>query len=119
MQRIENAKKEVINVKKFNKSDSVKEFFNDTTFEDYYSDSDFKNAFDTISDHLDQDKELYYAYQSNIAMAFVDTFHNHRDDIMIDVRFQNYHIPDERLLVIANEAAKNFLNLMINGKPKS
>lgn len=101
-------------MKKFNKSDSAKEFFNDTSFEDYYSDEDFKNAFDTLSDHIAQDKELYYAYQSNIAMAFVDAFHNMQDDILIDVRFHNYHITNDRLLAIANEGAKNFLNLMLN-----
>lgn len=52
---------------------------------------------------LKKDKGLYYGYQSNIAMAFYD-------------EAKGQGIPQVKLHKIANNAAKNFLNLLIRGK---
>lgn len=57
---------------------------------------------------LKEDKELYYAYQANIAMAFQDEFWrtctSHEHLALMD---------KETLHGIANQAAKNFLDLLI------
>ena len=60
----------------------------------------FPIAFKIFASTLKKDKELYYAYQSNIAMAFQDA-----------VTGAGYRFPD--LHKLANDAAKNFLNLLI------
>ena len=51
---------------------------------------------------LKKDEDLYYGWQSNIAMAFYD-------------KARNQGIPNGKLHKIANDAAKNFLNLLIRG----
>ena len=56
---------------------------------------------------LAEDKELYYAYQANIAMAFMDTY-----DQAIMKKGGKYLNRAERHEV-ANDAAKHFLNLLI------
>ena len=56
---------------------------------------------------LTNDKELYYAYQSNIAMSFMDAY-----DQRIMKKGKRYLNRTERHEV-ANEAAKHFLNLLI------
>ncbi|MCP4651589.1 MAG: hypothetical protein GY853_16125 [PVC group bacterium] len=61
---------------------------------------EFKDVYDRFVGTLHEDKELYYAYQSNIAMSFVD-----------ELRRQGYKLPDEHK--IANNAAKQFLDLLI------
>ncbi len=52
---------------------------------------------------LRTDKELYFAYQSNIAMAFYDEYRRN------EKKYKNHQ--DIRL--IANNAAKYFLDLLI------
>ena len=52
---------------------------------------------------LKEDKELYYAYQSNIAMAFYDEYRR------CEKKYKNI----EDIHRIANNAAKNFLDLLI------
>ena len=49
---------------------------------------------------LKKDKGFYYAYQSNIAMAFYDVA-------------VGKGIPNKKLHEIANDAAKNFLDVFI------
>lgn len=56
---------------------------------------------------LKEDYELYYAYQANIAMSFVDECHRFKK------RTGNKYLNQEDLHEIANTAAKNFLNLLI------
>ena len=63
----------------------------------------FVNAFKVFAKELRKDKELYYSYQSNIAMAFND-----------EVRRKNHkYLSNEKLHEVSNTAAKNFLNLLI------
>jgi len=52
---------------------------------------------------LREDKELYYGYQSNIAMAFYDEYRRN------DKKYKNL----QDIHLIANNAAKNFLDLLI------
>ena len=56
-----------------------------------------------LVENLKNDKELYYSYQSNIAMAFQDEFARCKK------RYKN--ISD--IHTISNNAAKNFLDLLI------
>jgi len=65
---------------------------------------DIKNEVQVVTNAIKNDPELYYAYQASIAMAFKDEWSNHNND------------PSMRLLVheVANQAAKNFLDLWIN-----
>lgn len=65
-------------------------------------------AFDEVFKKIREDKELYYAYQSNIAMAFKDEYHRARKD--------KAYIGSIAIHEIANKAAKNFLNLLIEPK---
>lgn len=71
-------------------------------------------AVDTLCKALRSDESFYYAYQANIAMAFKDEFwrniHSHADLDLMDV---------ETLHIIANQAAKNFLDLLIKDKPST
>ena len=59
---------------------------------------------DELIKNLKEDEDLYYAYQSNIAMAFKDEYDRN------DKKYKNRTDVHE----IANNAAKNFLNLLIN-----
>ena len=59
-----------------------------------------KNAVNKLRKSLKEDDELYYGYQSNIAMAFYDE--------AIDKG-----ISRKKLHEISNNAAKNFINLLI------
>lgn len=61
---------------------------------------EFADAFNRWSEELRKDKELYYAYQSSIAMSFKDALAN------AGINFPQLHD-------LANDAAKNFLNLLI------
>jgi hypothetical protein len=76
--------------------------------------NDVGHAVKTLAKALAEDKSersLYYAYQSNIAMAFKDHFAQHSD-----VKAQNIVISklsSEALHEIANDAAKYFLNQLI------
>lgn len=62
----------------------------------------FQDSFKHFQKSLRTDKELYYAYQANIAMAFVD-----------ENRRQGSRDSYKRVHCVANEAAKNFLNALI------
>jgi hypothetical protein len=56
---------------------------------------------------LSEDKEYYYGWQSNIAMAFKDEYHKQKA--------LGYTIEDKNIHEIANAAAVRFLDiLMIN-----
>lgn len=67
-----------------------------------------KQATDRLFEELRKDKDLYYAYQANIAMAFKDEFHRHAGP-----PGEMVHVNSDELHVIANQAAKNFLDLLI------
>lgn len=58
---------------------------------------------------LSEDRDLYYAYQSNIAMSFVDEVSRSMST--------NYPGFDASIRRIANRAAKDFLNIFIGGEP--
>jgi len=64
---------------------------------------DIKKEFDVVAKALREDESFYYGWQSNIAMAFVDVLTN-----------AGYDFPDRNIL--ANRAAKNFLDLLIKEK---
>jgi len=64
-------------------------------------------AVKTLSKELKKDKDLYYAYQANIAMQFKDEYSRRRKE-------KNYdYINNEDIHKIANDAAKSFLDLLI------
>lgn len=67
----------------------------------------FENAINAFANTLRKDGEMYYAYQSNIAMAFVD-----------ESRRQNSRDSYKKLHKVANQAAKNFLDLLISKTPE-
>lgn len=60
----------------------------------------FPIALNVFASTLKKDRELYYTYQNNIAMAFQDA-----------VTGAGYRFPD--LHKLANDGAKDFLNLLI------
>jgi len=62
-----------------------------------------KEAVSVLSKALKEDNDYYYGWQSNIAMAFKDEYNRNR---------KNYMNSDD-IHKVANEAAKNFLNLLI------
>lgn len=53
------------------------------------------------------DEELYYVWQSNIAMAFKDSYYHYKQEN------DKQYINNKDMYLIANDAAKNFLNLLI------
>jgi len=61
-----------------------------------------QNAVNKLRKDLKDDEGLYIGYQSNIAMAFYD-------------EANKQGIKNDKLLDISNNAAKNFLNLLIKG----
>jgi hypothetical protein len=60
-----------------------------------------KEAIETLCNELREDEDYYYSWQANIAMAFKD-----------EMERGGYEV-DEQVHEIANDAAKNFLNLLI------
>ena len=71
-------------------------------------------AVDHLTKAWSEDEGFYYAYQSNIAMAFCDL-------IQYNVTLENNNEPvavytSKEIHELANKAAKNFLNLLINYK---
>jgi len=56
-----------------------------------------------LQEALRNDEELYYSYQSNIAIAFYDEYKKNKKD--------RKELQD--IALIANNAAKNFLDLLI------
>ena len=68
----------------------------------------------TVFEMLRNDPGYYYAWQSNIAMAFKDNIHwaasvTFKDHNVVE----KYEVTPEQLHQIANDAAKQFLNLLI------
>lgn len=64
-----------------------------------------------LQEELSKDKSegsYYYSWQANIAMQFVDTFENMNKKGEIDI----YYSPEE-IHKVANQASKNFLDLLI------
>ena len=61
----------------------------------------YQKCFDVVFTTLMDDKELYFVWQSNIAMNFVD-----------ELGEKGFRLPG--LNEMANAAAKNFLNLLID-----
>lgn len=61
---------------------------------------DLKQAIEILRKELINDKDYFYSWQSNIAIPFQDVAHR-----MIEERV---------LHKLSNEAAKRFLNLLIN-----
>jgi hypothetical protein len=61
---------------------------------------------------LRTDPDLYYVYQANIAMAFYDEVCREAS-VFEGEAGKSYLVTREELHQIANQAAKNFLNLLI------
>lgn len=61
-----------------------------------------KNNFKNFFTALKKDKDLFYSYQSNIAMAFYDEY-----------RRVGNNLSHKKVHEVANQAAINFLNLLI------
>lgn len=61
----------------------------------------YHNAVKVVIQTLRDDPEMYYGFQSNIAMAFYDALYKTR----------GYSLPTDHDMV--NTAAKNFLNMFI------
>lgn len=59
-----------------------------------------------IFDKIKEDKELYYAYQANIAMAFKDEYHRFKKKKGKSLNNADIH-------EIANNSAKYFLDLLL------
>jgi len=72
--------------------------------------SKLKKAVETLCEELAKDKSegsYYYSWQANIAMAFQDEFwRTYNKEGFSENELNEIH-------TIANEAAKNFLNLLI------
>lgn len=69
-----------------------------------------EQAVDALCKALKEDAAFYYSYQANIAMAFVDRTHQYKKE-------QNKrHLSNLDIHTIANDAAKHFLDLLINHK---
>lgn len=64
---------------------------------------ELKPHVDALRKELKEDADLYYTWQSNIAMAFKDRFEK-----------ENIHFDFKIIHEVANDAAKNFLNQLIN-----
>lgn len=73
----------------------------DTTME--FEEITLEKALKVLRRELKKDKELFFAWQSNIAMAFVDAEQSARAET-----------GEHNVYKIANEAATNFLNLLIS-----
>jgi len=67
-----------------------------------------KKAIKILIKNLEKDKEYYYSWQSNIAMAFYDGYRKRKK--------RNKYVNIKELHKISNEAAINFLNLLIKMK---
>lgn len=60
-----------------------------------------------VTSTIKNDRELFYSYQSNIAMAFVDACANYKK------KNSKKYLSSHEIHVLANEAAINFLNLWV------
>jgi hypothetical protein len=63
---------------------------------------EFQLAVAAVAAALKEDEALSFAYQANIAQAFIDEHKRH-----------NIHITDETLREIANNAAKNYIGQFV------
>ena len=63
----------------------------------------FRIALGVVRRHLKKDRGLFFSYQSNIAMSFVDNYH----------RSKNKYKNSRNIKEIANDAAIEFLNRLI------
>jgi acyl-CoA reductase-like NAD-dependent aldehyde dehydrogenase len=70
--------------------------------------TDVPHACSVLFKALREDKDFYYAYQANIAMAFKDAYWNY---FKLKGNTEYREVYD--IHKIANQAAKNFLNLLI------
>jgi hypothetical protein len=70
------------------------------------NDNTIKQAVDTLTDAFKTDADFRYAYQANIAMAFVDEFRRHQKES------GRKHVNYSDLHTVANTAADNFLTLL-------
>jgi len=61
---------------------------------------ELKNTVRTLTKHLKTDDELWRSYRDNIAICFIDTYYRY------EKRYKNR----EDIHLIANNAAKNFLD---------
>lgn len=68
--------------------------------------SDVKQAIEILVKAIKDDKDLYYAWQSNIAMAIKDEWDKEMPVRGIRGASKDIH-------VLANESAKRFLDLLI------
>jgi len=78
-----------------------------------------KEAIEVITNAMLEDKSegsYYYSWQANIAMAFVDEYARRKER---HYQMSPPHMPFEpNIYEIANDAAKNFLNLLCS-KPQN
>lgn len=59
-----------------------------------------------LQETLKTDKNYRFGWQSNLAMAFVDAFKNHQEQV------GRKHVADQEVYKVANVAAENFLNTL-------
>lgn len=64
--------------------------------------TEFEKSLKVVTETIKKDKDLYYGYQSNIAMSFYDAVKNF-----------GVVIPHSELVKVSNHAAKSFLNTWI------
>lgn len=71
------------------------------------------NPIQVVTEAIKNDPDLYQAWQSNIAMSFKDLvkYNQFLEDVPIIV-FDAYQVDE-----LANQAAKNFINLLCDIKP--
>jgi hypothetical protein len=65
-----------------------------------------RDAVKAVCNQIRKDPELYLAYQANIAMAFYDEYRRRAKN--------SKYVSRTKLHLIANSAAKNFLDLWIS-----
>ena len=66
-----------------------------------------KDSITDIRKSLRKDKEYYYGWQANIAMAFKDATYLYKK------KHKKQNLSEKDIHIIANEAAMNFLNLLM------
>lgn len=82
--------------------------------------SPIKDAVQTLITEIRNDSYFYYAYQANIAMAFQDAFWNYISQSVPageKVPVYSPSLSRDNIHYIANEAAKNFLDLWTKPDP--
>ena len=72
-----------------------------------YPKPSLQEAIETLCNALKEDKALFRAYKDNIAMAFQDEYNYYMD------KYGRIN-SSEDIWTISNNAAKNFLNLLIS-----